>query len=365
MSTIAETFSSISEEIETREINPPKLDADHLGPKILCHRPMREGAPNMSVERSGEQIIAHNYGHGGSGWTLGPAAARHVIDLLEAEIGMYSKDIPITVIGAGTIGLFSTLELQGRGYSNITVVADSFTELTSHRAGGLLAHSVMNNTPEIKSLIDQLSIEAYQFYRTIAEEKHPILKKGTSIISFYCQNRGDSLELYVGKGMQSAKEVVLNFKNGTSRTMVAYDGAIFMNVAVLMNSLRTSLEERQVTFIQKHIADVKEIQTPIIVNCTGLGARELVHDEKMISVQGHLMMLKDQDPNDINYMVGFTHDLKDKTRSFYLMPKSLEGAGLRDIGVIGGTFIKGAGPENPNLEEFDLLVERAKKFYGI
>jgi len=68
--------------LEIRKITPPKLDSLHLGPQITCHRPMRHGAPNMSVTKQNEQIIAHNYGHGGSGWTLGPGSAQHVNDLL-------------------------------------------------------------------------------------------------------------------------------------------------------------------------------------------------------------------------------------------------------------------------------------------
>jgi len=33
-------------------------------------RPMRHGSPKLSVEKIGDQIVAHDYGHGGSGWTL-------------------------------------------------------------------------------------------------------------------------------------------------------------------------------------------------------------------------------------------------------------------------------------------------------
>ncbi len=53
---------------ETRNITPSNLDEDHLGKEITCHRPMRRGAPNMSVELIGDKVVANNYGHGGSGW---------------------------------------------------------------------------------------------------------------------------------------------------------------------------------------------------------------------------------------------------------------------------------------------------------
>jgi hypothetical protein len=52
-------------------------------------------------------------------------------------------------------------------------------------------------------------------------------------------------------------------------------------------------------------------------------------------------------------------------RSFYIFPKQLPGSAANDVGVIGGTFIEGGTPDTPNVEEFDILVANAKKFYGI
>jgi len=63
---------------EIRKITPPNLDTAYLGKKMLGVRPMRHGSPNLSVEKIGNQIVAHNYGHGGSGWTLAPGSAEYV-----------------------------------------------------------------------------------------------------------------------------------------------------------------------------------------------------------------------------------------------------------------------------------------------
>jgi hypothetical protein len=43
----------------------------------------------------------------------------------------------------------------------------------------------------------------------------------------------------------------------------------------------------------------------------------------------------------------------------------LPGSAANDIGVVGGTFIEGATPETPNDEEFQILIDGAKRFYGI
>jgi hypothetical protein len=334
---------------------------------------MRQGAPKMQVEKVGDKLIAHNYGHGGSGWTLGPGAAKYVIGLLESnmETQGLSKETPIAVVGAGALGLFSALELVDRGYKNITIVAESFTDLTSHNAGGLLAPVSMDNEPEMQKLIDKIGIDAYRFYKNIAEDKNNTIPSGAIVVPTYFENREDSgLEPYVGAVMQPAKDVILDFQNGTVKKMVAYDDGIFMDTGALMVSLKNALENK-VHFKHKKINNFSEISEKVIVNCTGNGAKSLNKDNKMVSVQGHLIMLKDQKPEDLQYMI-LVYFGKDKTkaglnvkRSFYIFPKKLPGSAPQDIGVIGGTFIEGADRSIPNHEEFEIMLNGAKQFYGL
>ena len=359
---------------DIRHITPPKLDSSHLGTKILCHRPLREGAPRMGLEHQGDKLIAHNYGFGGSGWTLGPGAAQYVVNFLSAEMKKLHlpQSEPIAVVGGGVLGLFSALDLVNKGFTNITIYAEAFDNLTSHNAGGLLAPVSMSNAPEIQHLIDHIGVEAYRFYKAIVEGKHKFLQNGVRIVPTYFANRQESgLEPYVTAGvMQPAKDVILDFGNGTKRPMVAYDDGIFMDTAKLMQDLHQALQGK-VKFVKRKITRLDELSQKVIVNCTGKGARQLVGDSRMVSVQGHLIMLRDQNPQDINYMILIYLD-KTKTksgfkieRSFYIFPKQLLGAKPDDIGVIGGTFVEGADASTPNEEEFGIMLQGAKDFYGI
>lgn len=120
--------------IEVRKITPPNLKYTNLGRKILCHRPVRIGSPNMSVEFKDGKIIAHNYGHGGSGWTLGPGSASYVNDLLVKfkDIPDLKKNTLITIIGAGVLGFFTAYDLLERGFTNITIIAKNLMSLLLH-----------------------------------------------------------------------------------------------------------------------------------------------------------------------------------------------------------------------------------------
>ena len=218
-------FSNIAlaKDLEVRKITPPQLSTEHLGQHILCYRPMRQGTPAMNVEVQGDKIIANNYGHGGSGWTLAPGAATYVVNMLKKEKDV-NKHTPIAIVGAGALGLFSALELVNQGYKDITVIAEAFDNLTSHNAGGLLAPVSMDNDPELQKTIDKIGIEAYKFYKKIALKKNKQITSGAMIVPTYFPNREDSgLEPYVGKVMQPAKDVMVDFQNGANHQMVSYD----------------------------------------------------------------------------------------------------------------------------------------------
>lgn len=358
---------------EVRSVVPPRLADAYLGERILCHRPMRRGAPNLSVQQDGSRIIAHNYGHGGSGWTLAPGSANYVVSLAEeaSQAGEANRSEPVVVLGAGAIGLFTAYELVERGFSDVTVIADRFESLTSHNAGGLLAPVSMDNEPEMQAVIDRIGVDAYRFYAKVARGEIAGLKGGAVIVPTYFEKRSESgLEPYVGVVMQPAKDVVLDFGTGTQRPMVAYDDGIFIDTAVLMKALSDVLKDR-VRFEKKKIVSFDELSAKLIFDCTGLGAGALNNDPDVVSVQGHVIMLKDQTPKDMQYMilVYFGEDKADSghkvKRSFYQFPKHLLDTAENDIGVVGGTFIEGATIDTPNEKEFDIMIAGAKRFYGL
>ena len=104
---------------------------DRMFRVTVCLRPFRAAGPRSDIERVGDQIIVHNYGHGGSGWSLswgssGMAAAK-AMQFGERDIG---------VIGCGALGLTSAIQLQRAG-ANVTIYAkDRPPDVRSARATG-------------------------------------------------------------------------------------------------------------------------------------------------------------------------------------------------------------------------------------
>ncbi len=72
-----------------------------------CLRPNHKALPRIEAEMQDGKIIVHNYGHGGSGWTLlfgNVEKSLQKFSLLASQ-GLLPTDTKITIIGAGCIGL--------------------------------------------------------------------------------------------------------------------------------------------------------------------------------------------------------------------------------------------------------------------
>lgn len=363
-----------SEKIETRKINPPKLSQSNLGQRILCYRPMRRGSPNISIEQKYGKVIANNYGHGDSCWTLAPGSAEYIVNLIvTSQYGKdFNKETSITIIGAGAIGLLVAYELHSKGYQNITMVSDNFDAVTSHISGGLVAPSSLDSDSQTQKDIYKMGFKAYIFYKSIAEKKHPFFTEGAIILSAYFESRNDSgLEPYVGIVMTPAKDVVLDFGNGTTRKMVAYDDAVYIDTEKLMRLIKSYLKKNNIKFIKKKIKMFSEIGDKFIINCAGFGSKELGIDEKLIPVQGHFIMLKNQIQNNLNYIItaciseGVTRCGQKVKRMVTFGPKHLPNYGLYDVGMMGSTFVEGATDLTPNHEEFDIMHKNMKSFFGV
>ena len=174
-----------------------------------------------------------------------------------------------------------------------------------------------------------VGVDAYRFFAAIANGTQPDFKAGAVIVPAYFENREESgLEPYVGEVMQPAKDVILDFGNGTQRPMVAYDDGIFMDTAVMMHALHDYLADK-VTFEQRKVGNFADLPSGLVFDCTGLGAQRLDDDPDVVPVQGHLILLRDQVPADLQSMILVYFD-KGKTtsgqlvkRSFYIFPKHL------------------------------------------
>ncbi len=358
--------------LEKRKLLPPRLKKENIKLKISCYRPVRKSGPAMYLQTKNNKIIAHNYGHGGGGWSLAPGAARYVIDKLDLEVKAHgiTKDEPIIVIGAGIIGLFSVYELIKKGYTNITIVAEDFNQLPSNHAGGLWSPFHIGDISGMKNLIKQIGINSYNFFANIVKGGNEEFKFCAKFMPAYFKEKNKELELFVGTILKPAKKILADFGNRNTKKMYVYDDMMIIDTSLTITKLTNKLMNNNVKYIRRKINSFNEIKEKIIVNCSGYGSKKLCKDKEMISVLGHLLVLKGQDPKSLNYLLtvpieeGFVNGYKVK-RLFYIIPRHDPGTPKTSIGIIGGTLIEGAEKDITNSKEFNKIIQRAKQFYGI
>lgn len=100
--------------------------------KTVGLRPFRTIGPRLESEQLGSKTLVHNYGHGGSGWSLSWGSG-----MLARDEVMKTGVKQVAVIGAGTIGLTTARLLQELSGFEVTIYAkDVAPNVTSSLATG-------------------------------------------------------------------------------------------------------------------------------------------------------------------------------------------------------------------------------------
>ena len=116
-------------------LTPIRADLDRLFRITVCTRPFRAVGPRIEAERIGDKLVVHNYGHGGSGWSLSWGSGTVALEL--ALAGRDPSTTDIAVIGCGALGLTSAILAQRAGCRSVTIYAkDRPSESRSFRATG-------------------------------------------------------------------------------------------------------------------------------------------------------------------------------------------------------------------------------------
>jgi len=110
---------------------PMRLSLDQLIDIKCCIRPLRAAGPNLGTEMVRDRLVIHNYGHGGSGWSLSWGSA-------EIAVGKALSVLPqsIAVVGCGIIGLTSAIVAQRAGLGVTIYARDMIQRTRSFRASG-------------------------------------------------------------------------------------------------------------------------------------------------------------------------------------------------------------------------------------
>ncbi|WP_114239680.1 FAD-dependent oxidoreductase [Dyella sp. C9] len=111
---------------------PIRASVDRITGVYVCTRPFRAAGPRIELEKRGNKIVVHNYGHGGSGWSLSWGSGALALQMVQ---GTGARELG--VIGCGAIGLTTALLAQRAGLQ-VRIYAKALPpDVFSMRASGL------------------------------------------------------------------------------------------------------------------------------------------------------------------------------------------------------------------------------------
>ena len=287
-------------------------------------RPFRRSGFVVRREALGDTALVHNYGHGGSGFTLAFGTARLAIGL-----GLPGHQGPVAVIGAGIVGLATARLVQEAGFPVTLYTAALPPETTSNIAGGQWHISALHDDDAVtQGFRDQLAAaQDYSWRRAqlMTGDDYGIRWLPTWNAS-YRQPRADPYEPGQRWFAPGSHPFPGNFGMVRFETMYAETGRLLRQL------------ERDIRLTGGHIvvrafhtpAEVAALPERLVFNCTGLGAAALFGDAELTPVRGQLAILLPQP--EVRYAYG--------TLSGYMFPRA-------DGIVLGGTFERGEALAQP------------------
>ena len=147
------------------QLTPVRASTDRITRITVCTRPFRAQGPRLDTEKVGSKLIVHNYGHGGSGWSLSWGSSS-----IAVRKAMATGERDIAVIGCGALGLTSALLLQRAG-ARVTIYAKELPpNVRSSLATGLWTPDSRiclqeNATPGFKQLWEEMARTSFQTYQ--------------------------------------------------------------------------------------------------------------------------------------------------------------------------------------------------------
>ncbi len=314
-------------------------------------RPHRPSGFVVRAEKFDDKTVVHNYGHGGTGHSLGWGTG-----YLATELALEHGDRRVAVIGCGVVGLTAARQLQRRGFA-VTIFAMSVPpDTTSNMA-------LAGFTPRSGLVDDDRRTPAWdaQFMRA-AEISYNQLQLlvgrnyGISWMDSYslmnqapppppppppppATREGGSRPLLrrAGRIILGPGEHPFPSAYASRRPSIRIEPSIYLDALV-----RDVLLFGGRIVIRKFdtLRDIMSLSESLIVNCTGLAAGTLFGDQEIMPVKGQLTVLVPQP--EVNYRTFGGIPAPGGGRGFpvHMMPRS-------DGIVLGGTAQRGVWDMEP------------------
>jgi D-amino-acid oxidase len=240
--------------------------------------------------------------------------------------------VDVTVVGSGVIGLTSALRLQEAGF-RVRVLAAEPPERTTSAVAAAVWYPYHAFPPE---RVLAWAARSREVYVQLALEAG----SGVSIAAGIDVVRGDGEAWQEAAGGRRCRpeELPPGCPDGWVITVPLVETPIFL--PYLLERLRA----RGAAIESRRVASLAEIDG-LVVNCAGLGARELAGDASLVPVRGQVVRVRNPG------LERFVVDEHNPDGLTYVVPRSADC-------VLGGTAEEGDWELEPRAETSEAIVQR-------
>jgi len=285
---------------------PPILaQPDRLISVTVCTRPFRDAGPRIEAERAGDKTVVHNYGHGGSGWSLSWGSGERALALAQQ-----AEARELAVIGCGAIGVTTSVLALRKGLP-VTIYADTLPPDTrSMRATGVWSPNSRfctqaALTPTLAAQWEQMARRSYHHFQSLLglpgdpiEWYEGYRLSSVPFDQLASPEDGEpvypELERERTPDLQPRSRLLAADEHPFPTPFVRQFSSMQYNLAAYMRLLMDEFFARGGKIVQRHFdtpADWANLPQAVIVNCTGYGARALLGDSSITPVRGQLAKL--------------------------------------------------------------------------
>ncbi len=306
-------------------------------------RPYRRGGVRLELSSLPDgRPIVHDYGHGGAGITLAWGCAEEVRDLLRARL---EPPATVAVLGAGIVGMTAAWVLGEAGYG-VTLYAQGFTPATtSDVAGGQWAPSLvdLDRGLERRHRLERILRRSFRRYLAHVGERYGVFRRD----NYVTPGHGSGLARIPGGILPPVESLDRLPFPGPPRRGRLYR-TLLIEPPTYLPRLLSDLEDHGVARVRRSFDafdDLATLPDRAVVNCLGLGARDLLQDKALIPVRGQLVHLR---PQALPYLV---------SHEGYIFPR-------RDAVVLGGTSEWNVSDTEVSGGAVRRILERHRAFFS-
>lgn len=322
------------------------VSADRVIRTDVGLRPFRAGGFVVSSEKLDDRVVIHNYGHGGGGITLSWGTAQ-----LAADLAALADHRRCAVIGSGAVGLATARLMQQRGWEVTIYARDLPPNTTSNVAGAQWSPASVFDRHAVDSTfhdrLERALAYSYRHFQRLVGSRY-----GVRWISNYLLDDRPfgSEDLFTRHAhMYPELRELAGDQHPFPAAHARHFDTMFIEPPVYLAAILRDYRLAGGRLAIREFRDRRELarlDEPVIVNCTGLGSRELFGDPELVPVKGQLLVLLPQ--AGIDYLVIY--------RGIYMFPRT-------DGVLLGGTFERNDWTLTPNPAESARILGAHEAFF--